>query len=235
MPIRLPLVCAIRDEQVEIIFRQPITCAALGLSMLNTDIKFERFNPGVNRFVTYPRPHQKLYVEPGEHLVYRAADVNDCPGAADLAAGRPFQPQLPAFLNHVLAQKMSSNSNATIGLRAASSASPALSSASALADDFDIKVASPARVLRSGLILPPAPDSPSTSISRVRASPSLNKRRANTEGTDTSVSKGVKRKRSEPEAKAQKRTRTRGRSPEAGDFGEVWEIYDYNCIMLWAL
>ena len=39
----------------------------------------------------------------------------------------------------------------------------------------------------------------------------------------------------EPKAKAQKRTRTRGRSPEAGDFGEVWEIYDYDCIMLWAL
>ena len=48
MPIRLPLVCAIHDKQVEIIFHQPITCTALGLSMLDTDIKFERFNPGVN-------------------------------------------------------------------------------------------------------------------------------------------------------------------------------------------
>lgn len=230
MPIRLPLICACHDEQVEVVFGQPITCAALGFSMADTNIKYERFHHGVGRFVTHPRPHEKLYVVRGEHLVYRAQDVVDCPGAKDLAAGRPFQPQLPAFLDHLCAQQATPNGRVATGSRGASSASPALSSTSVLADDFDISIASPARVLRSGLILP---DTPSPSTSRKLTSASTNRQGVKANAPRKSISLGVKRKRSEPKVQAQKRARARGRSPEAGDYGEVWEICSDNCLMSW--
>lgn len=231
MPIRLPLICAIQDDvQVEVVFRQPITCAVLGFSMADTDIKYERFHHGVGRFVSHPRPHEKLYIVRGEHLVYRAKDVVDCPGAKDLAAGRPFQPQLPAFLDHLRAQQTPSKGGVARGSRTASSASPALSSTSVLADDFDVSIASPARVLRSGLILP---DNDSPSSSRTLTSTSTNTQRVNVDAAEKFVSVGVKRKRSEPMVQAPKRVRRRGRSPEAGDFGEVWEICYDDCMMSW--
>ncbi|EPS94989.1 hypothetical protein FOMPIDRAFT_1054615 [Fomitopsis schrenkii] len=182
MPIRLPLICAIQDDvQVEVVFRQPITCAVLGFSMADTDIKYERFHHGVGRFVSHPRPHEKLYIVRGEHLVYRAKDVVDCPGAKDLAVGRPFQPQLPAFLDHLRAQQTPSKGGVARGSRTASSASPALSSTSVLADDFDVSIASPARVLRSGLILP---DNDSPSSSRTLTSTSTNTQRVNVDAAE---------------------------------------------------
>lgn len=234
VPIRLPLACALRaGEQVEVVFRQPMTCAVLGFDMTDTALRFERFHLPAGKFVPYPRPHEKLYVVKGEHLVYRAADVVDCPGAADLAAGRPFQPKLPSFLDHLRAQRSPSIGRVAGGLQASSGAPAALSSASVLADEFDVSISSPARVLRSGLVLPPTPDSPSTRSAQRRASTSG--QRINANAINGSVSAGGKRKRGEPSNMPRKQARTRGRSPEPGDSGEVWEIHDGDLLMLWVI
>ena len=205
VPIRLPLACAVRNEQIEVVFRQPMTCAVLGFTMLDTDLKFERFHLGQGDFVTYPRPHEKLYIVTGEHLVYRAADVVDCPGAADLAARRSFQPWMPLFLERLRAQRSPSTSWGAGSPHAASGASPALSSTASLADDFDVSASSPARVLRSGLVLPPPPDSPTT---RARASTST--RCINSDAIGNSISVGQKRKRNEPALKPRKHARRHG-------------------------
>ncbi|KAH9929429.1 uncharacterized protein B0H18DRAFT_1117462 [Fomitopsis serialis] len=211
MPISIPLLATVRSKHLEVRFRQAITCDILNFGPRDTKIDFEPFSPQLGDFDQYPRAQDKRFVPHDQVLVYRARGVLDCPGAADLAVGKP----IPSFLQYMRTRGGESDSFGT------PANSPIRGSAFMCSMDVDSSCSSPARYLRSGRNVSPSFGSPASASSSRR----LARFDADVISSGGHTSKGTKRKRAEEHLTARKRAKGNNRLDDRPVVGR-WERID---------
>ncbi|KAH9913613.1 uncharacterized protein B0H18DRAFT_1126104 [Fomitopsis serialis] len=212
VPVSLPLTCVDRGIQLQLTFRQPITCDILSLKPREN---YELYDAQLGEFVGFPRVNEHRYFLRDEVLVYRAPGVVDCPGLEDLVLTSQQvlydgPAPLPSLLQHMQARDSGDRSP-----------SPDHSSQALL-------VSTPGRVLRSGRVIT-SDASPSTSST---SSPGSSRRHSLPSSSTGSSSAGHKRKRGDLPASPSKRAANKGKArmeePDDADESddEVWVVVD---------